>query len=303
MVDYSTVLPTFVVTLREGFEATLIVGIVFTCLQKANQQKYYNWIWLGVITGIIISITIGLLLWQSLAGIEGINSSYAPFYEQLLKTALITTAIVMLSWMLIWMSKQAKSIQGEVQNTIDQVLQNDRDLSIGGGIFLLVFIAVVREGFETVFFINAQVQDSAIGSSIGAIAGLTLASLMGWALFYWGIKINIRLFFQVMGIFLLLIVSGLVVGDLKTLNAAVTTLVDLNPSYSYLCLFPQQACILGSSLWDASHILPDSQFPGILLKTLLGYRDHLYWLQFIVYILFITTVGSIYLKSLQTKSN
>ena len=137
MIDYSTVLPTFVVTLREGFEATLIVGIVFTCLQKANQQKYYNWIWLGVIAGILTSITIGLLLWQSLASIEGSNASYAPFYEQLLKTALITTAIVMLSWMLIWMSKQAKSIQGEVQNTIDKVLQNDRDLRIGAGIFLL----------------------------------------------------------------------------------------------------------------------------------------------------------------------
>ncbi len=262
--DLSTVLPTFIVTLREGFEATLIVGIVFTCLQKAKKQEYYSWIYVGVITGIVASILVGLFLWEGLATIESSSYLYAPFLKQLFKTLLVIIAITMLSWMLIWMSKQAKSIQSEVQNNIQTVLDSDRNSSFG--IFLLVFIAVLREGFETVFFINAQVQDNFFGSCLGAMAGLSLAVIMGWGLFYWGIKINIRLFFQVMGIFLLLIVSGLVIGGLKNLDYAIAILSQINSHYEYLC-FSHQSCLLGFSIWDMSKILPDSQFPGILFKT------------------------------------
>ena len=197
--DFSAILPTLLVTLREGFEATLIVGIVFTCLQKANKKEYYRWIWLGVIAGIVGSILVGLLLWQALAGIEASNYEYAPFFEKLFQTALVIIAIVMLSWMLIWMSKQAKSLKSEVQSSIQKALESDR--SIGLSIFILVFVAVLREGFETVFFINAQVQESMVSSSIGAVIGLSLAVLMGWGLFYWGIKINVRLFFPSHGSF------------------------------------------------------------------------------------------------------
>ena len=295
--DFSTVLPTLIVTLREGFEATLIVGIVFTCLQKAHKQKYYQWVYLGVIVGILASILVGLFLWESLAQIESSNYVYAPFFQYLFKTLLVLVAIIMLSWMLIWMSKQAKSLKSEVQNTIQQVITHNNNAGIG--IFFLVFIAVLREGFETVFFINAQIQNNIFASCLGAIAGLSLAVLMGWGLFYWGIKINIRLFFQVMGIFLLLIVSGLVISVLKNLDAAVTILNQINSDYEYLCLFHQGSCLLGFPVWDTSNILPDSQFPGVLLKTLLGYRDHIYLLQLITYLLFFTIVGNLYLTSLQ----
>jgi high-affinity iron transporter len=229
--NFSTALPTLIVTLREGLEATLIVGIVLTCLQKAQQQKYYLWVYLGVIVGIMASILIGLFLWQSLAQIEASQYTYAPVFQQLFKTALILISIVMLSWMLIWMSKQAKSLKSEVQNSINQVIEKKNNAGIG--IFFLVLIAVLREGFETVFFINAQVQENLFGSCLGAIVGLSLAILMGWGLFYWGIKINLRLFFKVMGIFLLLIVSGLVIGALKNFDSAITILKQINSDYEY----------------------------------------------------------------------
>jgi high-affinity iron transporter len=295
--DFSTILPTLIVTLREGFEATLIVGIVLTCLQKAQQQKYYRWVYGGVVVGIFASILVGLFLWQSLAQLGASSYVYAPFLQQLWKTVLVLIAIVMLSWMLIWMSKQAKFLKGEVESSLHKVITGNNNAGIG--IFLLVFIAVLREGFETVFFINAQIQNNILGSCLGAIVGLSLAVLMGWGLFYWGIKINIRLFFQVMGIFLLLIVSGLVISLLKNLDAAVTVLQQINSDYGYLCFFHQGSCLLGFPLWDMSNILPDSQFPGVLLKTLLGYRDHIYVLQLITYFLFITIVGNLYLNSLQ----
>ena len=300
IMNISSALPTFVVTLREGFEAALVVGIVFACLKKAQKQECYRWIYLGVIAGILASISVGLFLWGSLQTLESSQYLYAPVLKEVLKTLFAVTAIVMLSWMLIWMSKQAKSMKGEVEGAISTVLTNE---NAGKGIFLLIFIAVLREGFETVLFIAAQFQTDFLSPTIGAITGLILAGLMGWSLFYWGVKINIRLFFQVMGIFLLLIVAGLVVSALKNFDGAVTILAQINLHYQSLCLFNQGSCLLGIPIWNTSNFLPDNQFPGILLKTLLGYRDHLYLVQLIFYILFLGIVGNLYFSSLNSKSN
>lgn len=298
--NISSALPTFVVTLREGFEAALVVGIVFACLQKAGKQVYYRWIYSGIIAGIIGSVSVGLLLWSSLQQIDSSQYFYAPVLKEALKSLFALIAIAMLSWMLIWMSRQAKSMKGEVEGAINQVLTNE---NAGKGIFLLVFIAVLREGFETVLFMAAKFQSDFISPTIGAIAGLILAGLMGWALFYWGVKINIRLFFQFMGVFLLLIVAGLVISALKNFDGAVTILSQLNTNYQSLCLFDQGSCLLGIPVWNTSSFLPESQFPGILLKTLFGYRDHLYLVQLISYFLFLGIVGNLYFSSLNSKNN
>ncbi|MBL1210396.1 FTR1 family protein [Geminocystis sp. GBBB08] len=298
--NISSALPTFVVTLREGFEAALVVGIVFACLQKAQKPEYYRWIYSGVIAGIIASISVGWFLWSSLQHIDSSQSFYAPVLKEVLKTLFALMAIAMLSWMLIWMSKQAKSFKGEVEGAINAVLINE---NAGSGIFLLVFIAVLREGFETVLFIAAKFQSDFLSPSIGAILGLILASLMGWSLFYWGVKINIRLFFQIMGVFLLLIVAGLVISAFKNLDGAVTILSQINSNYESLCFFNQGSCLLGIPIWNTHNFLPDNQFPGIILKTLFGYRDHLYLVQLIAYFLFLGIVGNLYFSSLKSDSN
>lgn len=298
--NISSALPTFVVTLREGFEAALVVGIVFACLQKAQKQEYYRWIYLGVCGGILASVSVGWLLWSSLQHIDSSQSFYAPVLKEVLKTLFALIAIAMLSWMLIWMSRQTQSLKGEVEGAINTVLGNENG---GKGIFLLVFIAVLREGFETVLFMAAKFQNDFISPTIGAVLGLILAGLMAWALFYWGIKINIRLFFKIMGVFLLLIVAGLVISALKNLDGAVTILSQINTNYQNLCLFSQGSCLLGIPIWNMSDFLPDGKFPGIILKTLFGYRDHLYLVQLIAYFSFLAVVGNLYFSSLKSKTN
>ncbi|BAQ61216.1 hypothetical protein GM3708_1622 [Geminocystis sp. NIES-3708] len=298
--NISSALPTFVVTLREGFEAALVVGIVFACLQKAQKQEYYRWIYLGVCGGILASVSVGWFLWGSLQQIDSSQYFYAPVLKEILKTLFALVAIAMLSWMLIWMSRQAQSLKGEVEGAINSVLTNE---NAGKGIFLLVFIAVLREGFETVLFMAAKFQTDFISPTIGAILGLILAGLMGWALFYWGVKINIRLFFKIMGVFLLLIVAGLVISALKNLDGAVTILSQINSNYESLCIFKQGSCLLGIPIWNTSNFLPDGEFPGILFKTLLGYRDHIYLVQLIAYLLFLSIVGNLYFSSLKSKTN
>ncbi len=291
--DLTAALPTFIVTLREGFEAALVVGIVMACLKKAEQTQLYRWVYLGIGGGIIASIAVGFLLARAIAGVETAGGIYAPVVKQLLQGIFGIVAIAMLSWMLLWMTKQAKSLKGEVEGAISSALDND---NAGKAVFVLIFIAVVREGFETVLFILAKFQQDWTLPALGAIAGLTLAAIMGVALFSLGVRINIRLFFQVMGIFLLLIVGGLVMGALQHFDTALALLAQL--SSNNWCIFDSGACILGTQIWDGSSILPDKKFPGIVLKALFGYRQTLYLGQVIAYLAFLSIIGIAYFQSL-----
>lgn len=291
-------LPTFLVTLREGFEAALVVGIVLACLKKAEQSSLNRWVYLGIGGGIVASVIVGWFLWDILHNVQSSQSFYAPVIKQILEGIFGLVAIAMLTWMLLWMSKQAKTLKKEVEGTIKEVLNNSKNAE--KSIFLLIFIAVLREGCETVLFIVAQFQEDIISPTLGAISGLILAGLMGFSLFYWGVKLNIRLFFQIMGIFLLLIIGGLIIGMLKHFDTALTLFSSLNPNYLNFCLF-ENTCFLGNQIWDASNILPEKQFPGILLKTLFGYREKIYLVQIMAYSLFLIIIGSNYLASFQPK--
>ena len=294
--DLSAALPTYVVTLREGFEASLVVGIVLAWLNKVGQNQLNRWVYQGIGGGIVASVLVGLLLAGILQGVTSYQSPYTPIIKECLATLFGIIAVAMLSWMLIWMTQQGKNLKGDVEQGIAAALQGNN--GAGKGVFLLVFIAVLREGFETVLFIVAKFENSWKIPSIGAALGLTTAAILGFLLFQLGVKINIRLFFKIMGIFLLLVVGGLVLGVLKHLNLAVILLGQVDPSFSQWCFLSGDSCILGSLVWDGSEILPDQTFPGIILKSLFGYRQTLYLGQIVVYLLFLFTVGTLYFRSL-----
>jgi high-affinity iron transporter len=300
--NVSAAIPAFLITLREGVEAALVIGIVLAALHKANQRQFDRWIYGGIIAGLVGSGLVGASFHWGLAVLESTQQSDMLIVKPALEAGLNILAIALLSWMLIWMTRQARTLKSQVETAVRDSLQTgDRT---AWGLFGLVFATVLREGFETVLFIAAQFQAGLL-PTVGAIAGIFGAAGIGVLLFRWGVKINLRVFFQVMGILLLLIVSGLVVSALKYLNVAADTLTQLHPSLN-LCitqsLSTSASCILGPLAWDTSHILPDRQFPGIVLKTLLGYRDHLYWLQVIGYGLFWLTIGNLYIRSLGSPS-
>ncbi|MGK7932138.1 MAG: FTR1 family protein [Microcystaceae cyanobacterium] len=299
--DISAALPTFVVTLREGFEAALVVGIVLACLQKAQQSSLNRWVYRGIGAGLVASIMLGIALGTLLQGINTSETIYQPVIKEILVTVFGAIAVGLLSWMLVWMTQQAKQVKFDVENQINEALTDEK--AAGRGIFLLVFIAVVREGFETVLFILAKFQETWLSPTFGAIAGLLAATILGVLLFKVGVRINIRLFFKIMGIFLLLIVGGLVISVLKHADASLLQLSYLNDRFSSVCVRGAENCILGGKFWDFSQSLPDKQFPGILLKALLGYRSVIYWGQAIAYTLFMMTVGGIYWQSLSESSS
>lgn len=289
--DFSSALPTFVVTLREGTEAALVVGIVLAYLKKAQQTRLNPWVFAGIGVGILGSVLVGVLFGSVMAALATSNQIYAPVVKQLLEGIFGVVAIILLSWMLIWMTQQARQIKGEVEGAIGAALNSDR---AGWGVFGLVTIAVLREGFETVVFIAAQFQQGWI-PALGAIAGLLGATGIGILLFQLGVKINLRQFFQGMGVLLLLIVSGLVVSALRHFDQAASLFSQL--SDTNLC-FSTPSCILGAQIWDLSPVLPDRQFPGILLKAFFGYTQTLYAVQAIAYLVFLGIIGSLYWRSI-----
>jgi high-affinity iron transporter len=298
-VDFSAAIPTFVITLREGVEAALVVGIVLAYLNKAGQSRLNAWVYGGIGTGIGASVLVGFLFNWAIQALQVSDRPYAPVLKPLIEGVLGVVAIALLSWMLIWMTQQAKSLKSGVESQIGQVLKEDA--GAGWGIFGLIFFAVLREGFETVVFIAAKFQQGWVPAG-GAIAGLVTATAIGVLLFKWGVKINLRLFFQIMGVFLLLIVGGLVISALAHFDKALGRLAQLDPQFASACpssgLSQNAACFLGSPIWNLHEILPDRQFPGIILHTLFGYVDRLYVGEAIGYLLFLLTVGGIYLQSI-----
>jgi high-affinity iron transporter len=331
--DITTTLPVFFITLREGVEAALVVGIVLACLGKAQASHLNRAVYQGIGAGVGTSILAGWLVGIGFRALGLSQWIYAPALKQALQGTIAAIAIALLSWMLIWMTQQAKGLKTAVERSVQAALTQtapaqtapaqtaltqaalaqtaptqtalaepgETHQPLAGntswGIFSLVFIAVLREGIETVLFIGAQLQQGWL-PAIGAGAGLLGATGIGLLIFKGGVRINLRLFFQVMGIILLLIVGGLVVTALRKAEAAALLLSQIDPAFAPLCSAERASCLLGGSVWDLSAVLPDRKFPGILLKALLGYTQNLYWAQAIAYSAFMAIVGTRYWQSL-----
>jgi high-affinity iron transporter len=298
--NFSTALPTFVITLREGVEATLVVGIVLALLKKAKKSYLNSWVYAGVGVGIAVSALIGVLFSWIIQVVGAANPQYTSVVEPILEGVFSVLAIAMLSWMLIWMTQQARFMKAQVEGAVTQALT--QNLNAGWGVFSLVLVAVLREGFETVLFIAANFQQGLV-PSVGALGGLTVAIAVGVLLFKWGIKINIRQFFQVMGVLLVLIVAGLVVSALKNFDDAVGNLALSSRATESLCFYYERftkvhSCILGPMVSNTSKILPDEQFPGIIFKSVFGYSDHIYLVQAVGYMAFLFTIGGLYFRSI-----
>jgi high-affinity iron transporter len=300
--DFSAALPTFVITLREGVEATLVVGIVLAYLKKAGQSHLKTWVYGGIGVGLAASAFVGVLFGGLIQHLGSSSQQYAPVFEPLLEGVFSLMAIAFLSWMLVWMTRNARFMKQNVEGVLSAALSHRR--GAGWGIFALIFFAVLREGFETVLFIAAKFQQGLV-PTLGVLAGLGIAIAIGMLIFKWGIKLKLQTFFTVMGVLLLLIVAGLVVTALGHFDTAINTLAQLDRKSQSLCFFyerfakPQDRdCILGPMIWNTSKVLPEEQFPGIILAALFGYTQRLYFLQALGYGLFLIAVGGIYFRSL-----
>jgi high-affinity iron transporter len=252
----------FFIALREGLEAALIVGIVAAYLVRVDRRDALPGVWAGVAAAIGLSIAVGVAVVATVGRLplalqEGIEGFAAVI------------AVAVLGWMLFWMRRQGRAIKGSLERGVDLALATGSTGALVG----LAFVAVAREGLETVLFLFAIGTSSgpAVSTLVAALAGLAVATAIGWAIFAAGVRIDLRRFFSVTGIVLIFVSAGL-------LSFAVHE-------------FGEAGLISNTgAAFDLGAVLPVSSPLGALLAGLFGYRSAPTQLEVIVYLAYLVPV-------------
>ena len=276
LVDLS--IPIFL-ALREGLEAVLVVVIILLYLRKTNQRIYYKYVYMGIILAMIASIAFAIIFSIAFGGFTGI-------LEQIFEgTTFIISGIFILT-LVLWVSKEGPRMRENLEGKIENSIKTQKVFSIS----ITAFIIIIREGIELVLLTTGA---SSVGSLnqvsviLGSIIGLAISILIGLLIFY-GIKsINLRTFFKITNVMLILFAAGLITyGIHEFIEAGI-----INP-------------IIGE-VWNIKHILPE-KFPdgnpatpeyleiiGALLKALFGYNANPALLEVIVYPVLLISIGII----------
>jgi high-affinity iron transporter len=204
-------LPTLVIGLREGLEASLIVGIVAGFLGRQGRRDALRQVWLGVLIAIVICIAVGVAL-------EIISADLPQAQQEGLETVIGFLAVLMVSYMVIWMRRHARDLRGELEGAANAALARGS----ASALVAMAFLAVLREGFETVVFLLAafQASTSPILAGSGALLGILIAVVLGYGIYRGGVKLNMARFFRLTGVVLVLVAAGLVMTAFHTAHEA-----------------------------------------------------------------------------------
>jgi high-affinity iron transporter len=195
----------FVIVLREGFEATLMVGLILAFLNKTGQrERHGRAVWAGVAAAVASSLVIGAILFAAVGELDG---KAEMLYEG---TAMLFAASVV-TWMVFWMRKQARTLGGHLRSQVGEAVMAGGGLALAG----VAFIGVAREGLETALFLFASVKDdgpfaTVVGGAFGAVAAVTL----GWLFYKGSIKLDLRRFFMATGVLVIGFAAYLIVGGM-----------------------------------------------------------------------------------------
>jgi high-affinity iron transporter len=263
-------LPSYLLSLREGVEVALIIGIVLGALTKIRRNDLSPAVWLGTLSAVGVSILTAVLL-------TSFGMSLEDRAEQIFEGISMLTAAGVLTWMIFWMRKQARFLKGELETGVNQAVASAGKRSL----FWLAFFAVVREGIETALIITAaffaddqsQVTTNAIQTLAGTALGLGTAFLLGWMFFTAAIRLDLRRFFQVTSILLILFAAGLVAHGVHEFNE-----VGWIPAVI-------------EHVWDVNPFLDETSAVGQLLRTLFGYNGNPSLTEMIAYFVYLIIVS------------
>jgi len=204
-------LPTFVIGLREGVEASLIIGIIAAFLASQGRREALRWVWTGSGLAAAICLAIGL----ALRVIEGTLNQQQ---QESLETVIGLVAVCMVSYMIVWMRRHARNLKGDIESHLAGALAEGSVKAL----IVMAFLAVFREGLETAVFLVAvfESSDNTAAAGSGAISGLVVAFIVGYALYKGGLRINMQKFFRITGVVLVLVVAGLLASAAHTAHEA-----------------------------------------------------------------------------------
>lgn len=241
------------IMLREGLEAALVVSIIAAYLKRTGRGAWIGAVWLGVLLAVALSLLVG-------AGLQLVHAGFPQRVQEGFEAAVALVAVGLLLWMVFWMRRAARGMRAAMQGSIDAAFAEAGPKGAGrGALWALVgmsFFAVAREGLESVFFLLAMFQQSpGPAAPMAALAGLGIAMVLGYGIYHGGVRLDLRRFFRVSGVFILFVAAGLFAGALRSAHEA--------------GLFNW----LQAPAFDLSGVLPTSSIAGSLLSALFGYHE------------------------------
>lgn len=238
--------PSFLLSLREGLEAALVIGIVLGAVHKMGRPDLKQVVWAGAGMAVIASIAVAVLL--TLIGAE-----FEGRAEEIFEGFAMLAAAGLLTWMIFWMRSHARSLKSDLEDDVRLAAFRNG----GRALFLLAFLAISREGFELVLFLGAAgMASNTLQTLTGAVLGLGVAVFLGWLLFATTRRLNLRQFFRVTNVLLILFAAGLVAHGVHEFNEA--------------GLIPPVI----EHVWDTNPILDENSTTGEILTALFGYNGN-----------------------------
>lgn len=273
-------LASLIIALRETLEAALIIGIIIGYLNKTGQSKHRRIVWLATILAIIASL-IGAFLFKVLAG------GFEGRAEEIFEGTTMLIGAILLTTMILWMMNQKKMSQQLEERVAKQVVKPQAI-----GLFLLAFVSILREGIETVIFLGSASLVSPDNNLIGAALGIVIAIIFGYAVFTGLMKANIKMFFNITSVLLILFAAGLVAHGIHEFEEAgvipivIEHIWNINPAVNNDGSFPA---------------LHENGWLGSILKGLFGYNGNPSLVEVISYVLYLLVIGVFINKNIFAK--
>jgi high-affinity iron transporter len=263
-------LANYLIGLREGLEATLVVVILVAYLVKTNRRELLGRVWAGVAIAVAVSLAFGALL---TFGPRGLTFEA----KEAIGGVLSIVAVGFVTWMVMWMARSARTLSGELKGRVDAAAAG------GASLVVVAMLAVGREGLETALFLWAATQaatgsGSAVGPLIGATLGLASAVVLGYLFYKGALKINLGKFFTWTGAILILVAAGVLGYGIHDLQEA-----GILPGLNNLA-------------FDVSGTIPESSFLGTILKGTVNFSPQTTWLQAVAWVLYVVVTMTVFFR-------
>jgi len=257
-------LPTFVIGLREGLEASLIVGIVAAFLRQRGRRDLIRWVFAGVTASVLLCLAVGVVL-------RVLSQNLPQRQQEGLETVIGAVAVGMVTYMVVWMRRHSRELKGQLEGAAADALADGS----GWALVAMAFLAVLREGFETVVFLLAVFNERGGGpaAGLGALLGIVVAVALGYGIYRGGVRINLSRFFRATGVVLVLVAAGLVVNALHTAHEA-----------GWLDIGQQRTV-------DLSAVVRPGSVQASLLTGMLGVQEHPVLIEVIGWLAYLLPVG------------
>ncbi len=259
----------FLVMLREGVEAAIIVALLLGYLQRIDRRSDARWVWVGTVAAALVSVAVGIVLWNTVGELEG-------FAEEATEGVIAFLAAGLLTWMIFWMGQRARSMGSRLHGQVDAAL------AAGGAtaLAMIAFVAVLREGIESALFIISTTvgSDASAWQLVGGLLGLLVAVAIGMGFYYGSSTIDLRAFFRLTGVLIVLFAAGLVSKGVHEFQEA--------------GLLP----MINEHVWDLGLFDPAESTIGAFLGSLFGWTPRPSLLMVIAYAAYLIPILVAYLR-------